>query len=44
MKANQELEMNEAPPLKKIFFCINETKNYTKSEDQDVANYIGLLV
>ena len=34
--------MNETPL--KIFFWINETKIYTKSEDQGVVNYIGFHV
>ena len=40
MKVNQELEVNETS-LFKIMFWINETKNYTKSENQDVANHKG---
>ena len=43
MKVNQELEMNETPPFK-IIFWINETENYTKSQGQDVVNYKGLDV
>ena len=43
MKANEELEKNETPPFG-IYFWINESKNYTKSEGWDVVKYIDLLV
>ena len=43
MNVNPELEMTETPPFR-IFLCINETKNYTKSEGQVVINYKGLHV
>lgn len=40
-KVNQELEINQTPPLE-IFFQINETK--ITHYHQDVVNYKGLYV
>lgn len=43
MKVNQELELNETPPFK-ILFWISDTENYTKSEVKYVVNYTGFHV
>ena len=37
-----EIMLEQLGGLFKIIFWLNETKNYTKSDDQNVVKHIGL--